>query len=275
MKTSQANLNILQATRRHGLTLLELLIAVAIIAMTAAALGTLARATQVSAAYVDGHSNAAQHARVTIERIQRAVRAAHASEIFPGAMCFPETISGTRYPDTLVVWKPAAGTTVAPTATLPKFSEIVVFCPNPLKPNELLEITSRGDTRTVPALNNASQWSTELWQLKTGNVSQKTLLTDRVRVATLSGVPSPRGCVRFETLVRPSATEISGFRNGTINWENLSWPQHWFSATTGLRQSWVRMELQLLPHSRSSGTAYDDTRIPFLGSATNFSEINR
>ena len=260
---------------RHGLTLIELLIAVAIIAMTAAALGTLARATQISATYVEGHSTAAQHARVAIERIQRAVRTAHASETFPAAVLFAESISGVRYPDTLVVWKPAEGTTIATPTGLPRFSEMVVFCPNPLRPNELLEITSRGDARTVPSPTNLGQWTSELWQLKTGSVSKKVMLTDLVRTAAPSASPSPRACVRFETLSRPSSLELASFRNGTTNWENLSWPQHWFSSTTGMRQTWVRIELQLLPHSRSGGTAFDDTRIPFFGSAANFSEIQR
>jgi hypothetical protein len=243
--------------------------------MTAAALGTLARATQISASYVEGHSTAAQHARVSIERIQRAVRTANASESFPASVLFAETNSGVRYPDTLVVWKPADGTTIAAPTGLPRFSELMIFCPDPLRPNELLEITSRNDTRTVPALGNLGQWTTELWQLKTGNVSKKVMLTDLLRTATPSATPSPRGCVRFETLSRPSSAELTSFRNGTTAWEDLSWPQHWFSSTIGMRQTWVRLELQLLPHSRSGGTAFDDTRIPFLGSAANFSEIPR
>ena len=259
----------------HGLTLIELLIAVSIIAMTAAALGSLARATQISAVYVEGHSTAAQHARVTLERMQRAVRTATASETFPGIAMFSENVSGNRYPDTLVVWKPTEGTAAATPTLLPQFSELVVFCPNPLKPNELLEITSRNDARTVPALSNLGQWTSELWSLKTGNASKKVVLTDMLRTAAPPASPAPRGCARYEVVLRPSASELTSFRSGSATWNSLAWPQHWYSDTTGMRQTWVRMELQLMPHSRAGGAAIDETAIPFFGSASTFSEIQR
>lgn len=261
------------ARPRTGLTLVELLIAISIISLTALALGTLARATQISAAYVEGHSTAAQHARVTSERIQRAVQTCNASETFPGAVLFAESVGGVRFPDTLVVWKPDAGANAADPDGLPRFSELVLFCPNPSVPKELLEITSRTDLRTVPALSNSSQWATELAALKTGNVSRKVVLTDLLRTASTTTGGTARGCARFETVLRPSATELSSFRAGTTPWDELSWPQHWFGQTTGMRQTWVRWELQLMPNSRSGGAAADSLAIPFPGSAARYYDI--
>jgi prepilin-type N-terminal cleavage/methylation domain-containing protein len=258
---------------RHGLTLVELLIAISIISMAAVALGTLARATQISAAYVEGHASAAQHARVTSERIQRAVQTCTASETFPGAMLMAEDVGGIRFPDTLVVWKPDAGANAANPAGLPRFCELVVFCPNPSAPNELLEITSRSDPRTVPALTATSQWATELSALKLGYVSKKVVLTDLLRTASASTGGVPRGCARFETRLRPSATELASYRAGTTPWDQLSWPQHWFGETTGMRQTWVRWELQLMPNSRSGGAAADVLAIPFPGSAARYYDL--
>lgn len=258
----------------HGLTLVELLIAVSIMSLTAIALATLARATQISASYVEGHSGAAQHARVTMERIQRAVQTATASESFPGAAVFAESVSGTRFPDTLVVWKPAAGTAAIDPAGLPRFSELIVFSPSPTSPNELLEITSRSDTRTVPALSDTSQWATELATLRTGS-SKKVLLTDLMRTARTSDSSNARGCVRFEVLLRPSAAEMSSYRAGTLAWSNLSWPQHWYGDSTGMRQTWVRLELQLLPNSRTGGVALDTLSIPFPGSAALYYDLKK
>lgn len=258
---------------RTGLTLVELLIAVAIISMTAVALATLAKATQISATYVEGHATAAQHARVTSERIQRAVQTSIASESFPGAVVFAESVGGVRFPDTLVVWKPEAGASAAAPEGLPRFCELIVYCPNPAVPGELLEITSRSDLRTVPALNNASQWASELAALKSGNISRKTVLTDLLRTASASSSGANRGCARFETVLRPSASELASFRAGTKPWNELSWPQHWYGQTTGMRQTWVRWELQLMPHSRTGGAAADTLAIPFLGSAARYYDI--
>jgi prepilin-type N-terminal cleavage/methylation domain-containing protein len=260
---------------RSGLTLIELLIATSIIAMAALAMGTLARATQVSASYVEGSLTSAQHARVAMERINRAVFTATASEDFPGAIVWAESVAGQRFPDTLVVWKPAEGSLAANPVGLPRFSELVVFCPNPTVPSELLEITSRNDQRTVPALTNITQWTTELTALKTGVASQKIVLTNMLRGAQTSSTGPRRGCVRFESLVRPSIAAIAAYRAGTTKWTDLPWPQHWFGQTTGMRQTWVRYELQLLPHSRSDDAASDWEVLPFLGSAAKYYELAR
>ena len=69
----------------RGLTLLELLVAMSIMAMVVVSLGTLANGVQQGFDYTEGHSTATQHARVTLERITRSVREAQASEQFPGA----------------------------------------------------------------------------------------------------------------------------------------------------------------------------------------------
>lgn len=266
--------NCARVNLRAALTLIELLIAMSIISLTALALGTLARATQISASYVEGNSTAAQHARVAMERIGRAVQTATANETFPGTVLFAESVAGNRFPDTLVVWKPAAGSIAATPLGLPRFSELVVFCPNATQPNTLLEITSRSDMRTVPALSNTAQWTTELSTLKTGNLSQKIVLTDMLRTASTGGSATARGCVRFEVLLRPSAAEMTSYRNGTLAWDAIAWPQHWYGETTGMRQAWVRTELEMMPNSRS-GAAAAAMAIPFLGSAALYYDITR
>jgi hypothetical protein len=210
-----------------------------------------------------------------MERLVRAVHSATASEQFPGAVLFAETVSGERFPDTLVVWKPAAGVEASNPTGLPRFSELVVFCPDPARPGDLLEITSRGDLRTAPALTSTGQWASELAMMKTGNVSSKTVLTDMLRTASPGGGASRRGCARFEVALRPTAAEIASYRNGTLAWYEIAWPQHWYGEKTGLRQTWVRFELQLLPNSRSSGAAAEVMVIPFFGSAALYSEITR
>jgi prepilin-type N-terminal cleavage/methylation domain-containing protein len=257
---------------RHGLTLIELLISSSIMAMTALALGVLARAVQISCTYTEGNTTAALHGRVILERIQNAVVGATANETFPGAVVFAETVSGYRFPDTLVIWKPT--TAAVNPSGLPLFSELVVYCPNPTIPNQLLEITSPSDTRSVPALSSSS-WTSELTTLKTGSTSRKVVLTDLMRAARVSSTSTARGCVRFEVDLHPSAADISSFRGGSTAWEDLPWPQHWYGQTTGMRQTWVRTELQLMPNSSAGGAAADSLAIPFLGSAALYYEITR
>ncbi len=166
---------------RHGLTFVEMMIAVAIMAMMSAGIAALARAVQISSTYADGVATATQHARVAIERIQRAVSQATANENFRGAVVFSETIGGQIVPDTLVVWYPSGGAAANPSG-LPLFSEIVVYCPNPAAPNQLLEITAPGNTRTVPALTDTADWATDLAAMKAGTNSTVTLLTDLMRL---------------------------------------------------------------------------------------------
>jgi len=251
-----------------GLTLVELLVAIAVTTMVVTALGSLTRAVQLSSEYSDGRSSALQHARVTLSRIERMVNEAHASDQFPGAVVFADSRGGWRLPETLVVWHPA-GAPAFPTL-LPRFSELVIFCPQPSDPSKLLEITAPTDNRQVPALSSTS-WATELLALKTGSASKKVMLTELVRVGKIAD--ESRGAVRFEAERRPSDAEWASYTAGTTTWENVAWVQGVRGAQTGLAQTWVRIELQLIP-ARPGGTTADSP-ITFFGSAAAYYERYR
>jgi hypothetical protein len=64
--------------RRRGLTLTELLIAGTIMTMLAGGMGSLVLTVHSANEYCRGQSVAAQHARISLDRIQRAVRTAEA-----------------------------------------------------------------------------------------------------------------------------------------------------------------------------------------------------
>ena len=254
---------------RRGMTLIELMAAVVITTLVASVLGTLAYTIQMTSIYSDGQNAALQHSRVTLSRIQRIVNEAHASEQFPAAAVFSELVAGVRFPDTLVVWSPA-GTAANPTG-LPLFSELVVFCPKPSAPEQLLEIRAPSDNRQVPALSNTASWTSELTSLKTGASSRQTLLTELVRVGTIGG--SNRGAVRFEVERRPTATEWASYRAGTTTWDNVSWVQGVHGPRTGLAQTWVRTELQLMP--TRPGTTTLHPAIAFFGSGAAYYELHK
>lgn len=261
---------------RSGLTLLELLIAMSIMVIVVAALAGLARAVQLGSEYGEGHGAATQHARVVIERISRSVQQATASESFPGFLVVAEEAGAWRFPDTLVVWRPE-GAPADPDG-LPRFSELVIYCPHPDVPNQLLEVTVPGDGRTVPPVEQEAQWASELAAIKSSGGARAVALTTLLRTCSPPdlGETQGRGAVRFEARLRPSAAEWTAYKAGTLAWNDLSWVQGIHGSGTGLRQAWLRMELQLMPGEKA---AADDPggqqAIPFFGSAALYYEMNR
>jgi hypothetical protein len=242
-----------------------MLIAMSVVSLMTISLGALTHAVKISSDYTEGTANATQHARVAFERISRAVGQGQASESFPGAIVFADAVGSWTYPDTLVVWHPT-GIAASPTG-MPQFNEIVVYCPNPAIPSQLLEITSPADTRVVPAITDLVTWSTELTNLKTGLASQKVLITDMLRTATPTGGTTARGAVRFTVELHPTASEWASFRAGTLTFNSVHWAQGIYGSQTGLRQTWVRGELQLMPGYNLPADPSGQVAIAFLGSA--------
>lgn len=254
---------------RRGLTLAELLVATTIMLMIAAAVATLSSAVQSTNDFCRGYTVAGQHARVALSRIERSLREAYANEQFPGCLVLAEQAGGQTLPYTLVVWDPTGA--VANRAGLPLIQELVVFCPDPAKPNMLLELRADADPSLAPATSDTSGWINLVNQLKTSQSVTKVILTDRLRTAPITGdyndslTPSDlRGNVRFRRLMEPSDQEWAQFRAGTRTWNNLSWPLDSYRSTSGTRAVACQIELQIAPGSMSSAAA---TAIPFYGSA--------
>lgn len=251
-----------------GLTFIELMLAIAIMATVLGTLGAVGLGVQRSYEYTAGYGDAVQHARVTLERIIRTANQARANEQFPGFIVVPRFAAGVRLPDTLVVWRPA-GEPVDPAGS-PRFNELVVYCPDASAPNRLLELTVPGDSRVVPPVSDEAAWRSEIANMQTRNDAQRVVLTELVRTAMLNSGASPAlcGAVRFEQRSRPSDAELSQFRAGTVSWSSLTWPQGLFTPSSGVRQSWMRCEIQLMP---GSGWVVNDPAariaLPFFGSA--------
>ncbi len=259
---------------RRAVTLMELLLSVAILSMIAAAMATVTHGVRNTSDFTEGVGTVAQHARVNLDRIARMVREATANEQFPGAAVFATTISGFRYSDTLVVWHPT-GTAAAPTG-LPQFREIVVYTPHATLPNQLMEITAPSDTRSVPQVSDTTTWATELANMRASTTNRQVLLTDRLRVdQAASGTTNRRGAIRFELELRPSSTSFASYRAGTATWDSMAWPQSFYGSTTGLRQVWVRTEMQLNPGSTVTANAAADLIIPFFGSSSMYYQLSK
>jgi hypothetical protein len=256
--------------RRRGLTLTELLIAGTIMTMLAAGMGSLVLTVHGANEYCRGQSVAAQHARVSLDRIQRAVRTAEASEQFPGCLVVTAAVGSWDFPDTLVVWSPS-GTATDPSG-LPRVSELVVFTPDPLIPSRLIELRAPSNSSVVPAADNQAAWATLLDDLRSSAASTKIELTDRLRSAAVTnGSNDLRGLVRFRVLMAPSAALWSEFRAGTRDWKDLDWPLDYVSTQSGLRRVVCQTELQVL----ADGEDAAQTSVPFFGSAALTYELVR
>ncbi len=247
------------------MTLIELMISVTILSVTIAAVGVLARAVQISAEYNEGYGTATQHARVTLDRLDKAINQAYANKTYSGAWTTVDVISSFDFPDTLVVWRPS-GTPANPTGA-PLASELVLFCPDPAAPNKLLEITVPGDNRTMPSPSGAATFKTFIDGLKTAAGAAKAQLTDLVRTTPISGSANPRAAVRFVVTKNPTDSEMLWYPS--VTWMNLPWPQSICGPATGLRQVWVRTELQLMPYGQWIATnAAAQQAVPYFGSST-------
>lgn len=261
---------------RRGLTLVELLLAAAVSAILVGALSTLSATVRQNSTFNQGQQDAVQHASVVFDRIAHYVDAAYATETYPGAVVVADLVGTTRYPDTLLIWRPA--TTPANPAGPPLVRELIIICPDPSDATQLVEITRPSDTRTIElndASLNTSTGRTFVSGLKTAAGATKVLLTPLVRTASASatnGTTSMRAAVRFECELHPTAAEVSACRSGSTAWTNLNWPQGLYSSSAGMRQVWVRGEVQLIGKSRSAdGTvAADAATLPFFGSATKY-----
>jgi prepilin-type N-terminal cleavage/methylation domain-containing protein len=257
-------------TSRRGLTLIELTFAVLIMAIVMGALAAASHAVQLANEYSQGYGTATQHARVAVDRIDRAVAEAYGTVNYPGVWVTQDTQGSWTFPDTVAIWHPS-GSPVN-TAGPPLVQELMIFCPDPSAPNNLVLLTAPGDTRQVPATDSVALKSM-IDSLKTSGTVNKVLLTELVRVSLVSG-GSTRGtvgqqaAVRFVVNMTPSATDWANYTAGKVTWSNLPWPLGIDGSNKGMRQVWLRSEIQLTPGVNwIIGNPAGEGAIPFLGSA--------
>jgi len=261
---------------RRGLTLVEMLVAMAVMSIIAVAMVTVSAGTHSAAEYSTGQADALQHARVALERIERMVQESSFTEAHPGAVVVYEQFGTYRYPDTLLVWRPASGVP-ANAEGPPLINEVLIYCPNPAKPRELVELRHPFDTSPIPfdpAQLNTPAWRTALAAIKNDPRTEQVVLTDLVRLAQPTGRSETRGAVRFDAAVNPTAAQMAAYRAGSTAWKNLPWPTVHYGNQFGLRQLSVRIELQLvaggLPGKIDNAGA---NTLPFFGSTARYQRL--
>lgn len=260
---------------RRGLTLVELLIAAAVMSLIAATLGMLAMAVQSGADYSLNRGVATQHARVAVERIERTLNGAHANGQWPPFGVYSERVGTWDFPDTLVVWSPV-GSPADPDGT-PLRNELVIYCPDPTVPNRLIEIRP-SSSAPVPALADGAAWTGFLAAEKASSTADRVTLTDLLRAMPATDAASTetsvRGALRFAVRMRPDDTQWAGYEAGTVAWDELLWPQDLFGSQTGVRQAWCRFELQLVAEAAPGNEAARQP-MAFFGSAAVYYQMQR
>ncbi|HEX3997297.1 MAG TPA: hypothetical protein VHX65_01990 [Pirellulales bacterium] len=251
------------------MTIVELLFALMIMAMIAVALQAMVSSVEFANDYSQGYGIATQHARAALDRIQTTVHQAYGKSIYPGVWVTQDTDGQWTYPNTLIVWQPN-GTPANPSGP-PLVQELVIFCPDPNAPNDLVQLTVPGNTTAVPTTNSASL-TTLVNSLKTSSSANKVVLTNLLNVVSVAdsgnSASTTRPAVWFIETLSPSATSWNSYLAGTTTWANLTWPQGICSAAEGRTQVWLRSEIQLMPGVAWSGqNSASATPIPFLGSA--------
>jgi hypothetical protein len=249
------------------------MLSMAILAILAVGAGTMALGVQTASSYARGQSNAVQHGRVVLDRLDRTLQGATISESFPGFTVVTWSEGSGTFPDTLVIWKPT-GAAADPTG-LPKANELVIIRPDTTNPSSLVEITNPSEPATTTyAATDATNWRTLVTTLASRSNAVKVELTSLLRTAATSNSSSAtyRGCVRFRANYAPSATEMTNYRAGTATWTSLAWPQDLAGKTMGVRSAGCFTELQLVPNA---GDRLADNAIPFFGSTLLWKEVTR
>ncbi|QDU94758.1 prepilin-type N-terminal cleavage/methylation domain-containing protein [Lignipirellula cremea] len=252
---------------RRGLSLLELLLATAIMSLIALGVSAMAGTVRIAGEYAHSRSQAVQHGRVASNQIEQAVAHAKCCEAFPGCLAVDTYVSGVSYPDALVVWLPE-GAAADPEA--PRMNEMLLFTWHPNNPQVLVRIRNRSDSRNAPHASNLAQWRQEVASLRSSNAAERIEMTTLLFAAP-AGTGSDRGAVRFQVRLLPSADEWTSYQAGSLAWEDLSWAQDIYSSRTGLRQIWCHFEMQLLVEDVPG----EDSHVPFFGSAAIYTLLEK
>jgi len=258
--------------------LLELLLAISIMVMIAGAMGALSEAVYTGSQFSEGHGLATQHARVALEEMSRAVSTATANEKFPGFIVLRDQLPGNwEFPATLVVWAAAESPydSVTSQPVLPRLKDLRIYSTDRDRPNRLLQIRIPPEEPNDQRLSaNPAEWVSQITAIRESRTARRVILTDLLHTAPVPGNAGVRrGMVWFAERYRPSEEQ---WADTATAWEGLPWVQGVVASETGLRQAWLRIELQLMPGTVVAANDPDGLQmIPFFGSAVLYYTMHR
>jgi type II secretory pathway component PulJ len=263
----------------HGFTLVELLISLTLTTMLSFVMGAMILAAHDGWEHSNGLSEANQQARTSQDRIKYMISQAGQYRLTGQSTTLGIAVVEQRYPlvnspEILVVWSGGrAGGMVSAgvQSRLPRVNELVIYTLSSANPTRLMEIVHPTDASDLDF--RAADFASRVRDVLTSALCQEILLCDRIRTSELFSLgPSPTvaGNVRFERCDSPTDAELQSVAPGSTAWFDLVWAQGIVSSGTGMRQTNIRMELQVESRSQPPGTgsATTTTAIPFFASAS-------
>jgi len=256
--------------RKHGLSLAELLVASAVMGIICLSFGTLAMSVQMANDYSQEKNLIGQHARIILQRIERTIQGAHATESFPGIVPITYYYSSYDFPQAIAVWDPEG----TPLGSYPQVDELVIFAVDPDNPNQLLEIRNESDSSTAPGLTDEADWRTLVNNLIDSSDSEVVEISDLVRAGKAGA--NYYSTLRFRTRVVPTDADIAAARAGSVDWEDLNWATSIYSSKAGVRQVWCHFEWQLVPSSSlEQHNRLREQSVPFFGSSAIYYQVTK
>ncbi|MCG8583453.1 MAG: hypothetical protein MI757_01920, partial [Pirellulales bacterium] len=131
------------------------------------------------------------------------------------------------------------------------------------------------DTTVVPS--DTASLANEIDLIKADSDATRVVLTDLVHVGEVTEVAvnasgRNRAAVRFEVEYRPSESEWASYKAGSITRSALEWPQSVSGNNAGMRQVWLRTEIQL---DTQVGQTDEVFTAPYFGSAAVYYRLEK
>ena len=266
-------------SRRCGFMLAELLMGLSTTAMLAVVLGGLMLAVQRADEHTSGLQDATIQARAALERMRYMISQAAVQQLAgqpsrPGLAVVEHRWAVVDLPDVLVVWsggRQGGLAELGPLSRNPAVSELIVYAADPEDPHRLVEFAFPSATGTIDF--EGSSFAQSIRDLLTSSAAEKIVLCDRLRVSPLPGFAwysaAEPANLRFSVEHSPDDAALAGVTPGSSAWYALPWSQGAVSRESGLRQTRVRVELQVLARATSGQFEADpDTSIPFFDSVS-------
>lgn len=255
---------------KRGLSLAELLVASAVMGIICLSFGTLAMSVQMANEYSQEKNLIGQHARVILQRVERTMQDAHATDSFPGILPVTYYYSSYDFPQAIAVWDPDG----KPLANYPRVNELVIFAVDPDTPNRFLEIRNESDSSSAPGLSDEVAWRTLVADMIDSSDSEIIEISDLVRAGKAGS--NYYSTLRFQTRVVPSDADIAAARSGSVDWEELNWATSIYSSKAGIRQVWCHFEWQLVPSSSiDEHSRLREQSVPFFGSSAIYYQVTK
>lgn len=266
---------------RGGLTLAELLMAMAISSILIVALGGIVTTTQSAWSHTKGIEDSQAQVTATFDRIKMMVSQAGIYQTSGqppqvGLAVVTHSWNSMDIANTLVVWTGGRNGGISNQgvlARLPNINELLIYTIDPNDSHNLVEIALPGVNSTIDF--NSPSFNSTIRSAIQSTAVESALLSNRVKKTQfiLSGSPwgPSTGNIRFEIIKSPSDSSLSGVSPGTSAWMDLPWPQGTASANSGLRQVTINYEMQFESTERTSlNDLNSPTALPFFGSSSRY-----